>query len=99
MTVRKPPKSCSSMAELRVQIDALDAELVSLLALRAQYIDRAIDLKPGENMKARVPERVEEVVSKVRAVAEEKGLDPEMIEGLWRQIIEWSIAREADIID
>lgn len=99
MTERKLPKSCSSMAELRVQIDALDADLVSMLALRAQYIDRAIDLKPGENMKARVPERVEDVVAKVRAVAEAKGLDPEMIEGLWRQIIEWSIAREADVID
>lgn len=99
MPVKKSPQSCASMSELRVEIDALDAELVSLLALRAQYIDRAIELKPAENMKARVPERVEDVVAKVRAAAEAQGLDPVLIEGLWRQIIEWSIAREADIID
>ncbi len=87
------------MSELRSEIDALDKELVSLLDIRASYIDRAIELKPAEGLKARIPDRVEDVVSKVRATAQVKGLDPELVEDVWRQIIEWSIAREAAVID
>ena len=82
------------MAELRTLIDALDGELVALLALRARCIDRAAEIKVGVGLPARIPARVEDVVAKVRARAAAEGLDPELAEGLWRRLIEWSIARE-----
>ncbi|WP_341368143.1 chorismate mutase [Yoonia sp. BS5-3] len=83
------------MASLRVQIDALDAELIAGLAERAGYIDRAITLKEQENLPARIESRVEEVIANVRDEASAAGLDPALAELLWRQLIEWSIAREA----
>jgi len=86
------------MTVLRRQIDALDADLVQLLAIRAGYIDRAIALKQGNNWPARIPERVEEVVENVCDRAKTEGLDPELAETLWRQLIDWSIAREARVI-
>ncbi|PID36641.1 MAG: chorismate mutase [Rhodobacterales bacterium] len=94
----RQPRECENMAELRVEIDALDRELVALLARRAGYIDRAAELKPGEALPARIPARVEDVVSKVRAAAQAAGLDPDLAERLWRQLIEWSIAREEVVL-
>lgn len=93
------PSDCPDMPVLRTQIDALDRELVHLLRRRAGYIDRAIEIKSEAGLPARIPDRVEDVVTKVRATAIEEDLDPDLIEILWRQLIDWSIAREAQQID
>ena len=61
-------------------------------------IDRAIELKPGEGLPARIETRIEEVVGRVRDSALAEGLDPELIETLWRQLIDWSIAREEQVL-
>ena len=92
------PTDCHSMAELRVQIDVLDAEIVAALARRAGYVDRAIVLKTQENLPARIEARIEDVVANVRALAMAQGLDPALVESLWRRLIEWSIAREAAVL-
>jgi len=86
------------MRELRPQIDKLDRQLIELLVTRATYIDRASELKPGEGLPARIPDRVEEVVQKVRASADELGMDPDLAEKLWRILIDWSIAREERVL-
>lgn len=82
------------MTELRSEIDELDRDLVGMLAQRAQYIDRAAQLKQTENLPANIPLRVDEVIRRVRASALDQGLDPDLVEGIWRQLISWSIARE-----
>lgn len=98
MTTCTLPDACMDMESLRAQIDRLDGELITMLAARAGYIDRAIQLKSENGWPARIPERVEEVVMNARAAAEDQGLDPELIERLWRQLVDWSIAREARVI-
>ncbi|WP_299351718.1 chorismate mutase [uncultured Shimia sp.] len=98
MTTLTPPKQCESMQALRAEIDALDRDLVEMLATRAGYIDRAIELKQINGWPARIPNRVEDVVRKVRQTASERGLDPDLTETLWRELIDWSITREAKVI-
>lgn len=95
-TAKKTPGDCETMAELRAEIDALDKELVSLLALRSDFIDRAVTLKTRENLPPRIPGRVAEVIANVRASAGERGLDPDLAESLWSVLIEWAIARETE---
>lgn len=90
----KAPADCRDMAELRGAIDALDAGIVALLKRRADYIDRAAELKRAAGLPARIDARVEEVVARVRDRAAAEGLDPGLAETVWRQLIEWSIARE-----
>ncbi len=90
----KAPQDCHDMTELRAAIDALDAGIVAQLMARAGYIDRAAKLKQGNGLPARIDERVEEVVAKVRAEATRQSLDPDLVEDLWRRLIDWSIARE-----
>ena len=98
MTNRIPPQDCNDMTDLRAQIDALDEDLVALFVERAGYIDRAIALKQINGWPARIPERVEEVVTNAGDRAEAAGLDRELVERLWRQLVDWSIAREAQVI-
>ena len=94
----KEPSTIATMAELRAEIDALDARLVALLADRARLIDRAAELKPGEGMPARIAARVEEVVGNAAAAATAQGLDPALVEGIWRALVNWSIAREERVL-
>lgn len=88
------PSECRTMADLRAEIDRIDGRLVALLAERAGYIDRAAEIKPALGLPARIDDRVEEVVEKVRARAMAEALDPDLAEALWRRLIDWSIARE-----
>ena len=94
----KAAKDCTTMAEIRVEIDRVDKELVRLFAERAEYIDRAVVVKSGLKMPARIPSRVEEVVANVRRHAVAKGLPPDLVEKLWRRLIDWSIAREESML-
>ncbi len=94
----KDPQTIASMTELRAVIDAHDRALVAMLAKRAALIDRAAELKPGEGMQARIAARVEAVVANVRAAALADGLDADLVEDLWRRLIDWSIAREEGIL-
>jgi isochorismate pyruvate lyase len=82
------------MAHIRAEIDRLDEDLVRLFAERAGYIDRAAEIKAGVDLPARIEERVEEVVRNVRRHADTYGLPPDLVEKLWRRLIDWSIARE-----
>lgn len=94
----KQPGDCKNMAELRTAIDALDSEIMQLLAMRVRYIDRAAQLKPGEGMPARITSRVEQVVANARSNAAAGGLDADLAESIWRSLIEWSIAREEGVL-
>jgi isochorismate pyruvate lyase len=90
-----PPEQCDNMAALRGQIDRIDRALLDLLAERARYIDRAIVLKPRENLPARTTGRVAEVIANVREGAASRGLDPDLVERIWSTVIEAAIAHEA----
>ena len=88
------PEDCTTMVHIRTEIDRLDDDLVRLFADRAGYIDRAAEIKAGVDLPARIDSRVEEVVRNVRRHAETYGLPPDLVEKLWRRLIDWSIARE-----
>ncbi|MGC2409080.1 MAG: chorismate mutase [Methyloceanibacter sp.] len=89
------PEDCTNMEEVRTEIDRIDEALVDLIGERFIYVDRAWQLKqsPAE---ARVPWRIQQVIDKVRARAVEKGLPPELVEALWRQMIGWFIQYEEE---
>jgi isochorismate pyruvate lyase len=90
----KRPADCMTMQDIRAEIDRLDIALIGLLVERAGYIDRAAQVKATVGLPARIDDRVEQVVANVRATAAAQGLAPDLAETLWRQLIDWSIARE-----
>lgn len=94
----KTAADCNTMAEIRAEIDRLDAALVAMFAERTSYIDRAAQIKTAAQLPARITPRVEEVISNVRAHAVTHGLPPDQIEKLWRRLVDWSIAREETVL-
>lgn len=88
------PKAGRALSDLRRQIDALDSELVALLAKRQRCVERVIEIKRAEKLPARVPERIDEVLTRVRALAEAAKLEPDLAVALWREMIEQFIAYE-----
>ncbi len=75
-----------SLSEVRSRIDGIDGELVRLLADRQGLVRAAAAFKRDEQA-VRAPDRVERVISSVRARAAEAGLAPEVAEAVWRAMI------------
>lgn len=82
-----------TMGEVRHAIDELDRLLVGILKERQDYMDAAARIK-GDVTKIRDPERIEDVVSKVKSKAREVGLSESIAEPVWRTLIERCIAYE-----
>jgi isochorismate pyruvate lyase len=97
---RKAPADCTTMAEVRAEIDKLDDALVGLIAQRFGYVDRAWQLKQAEGREgAYVPWRIQQVIDRVRDVAARKGLPPEMVDMVgaqWRNMIGWFVQYEEE---
>jgi len=74
------------ITELRARIDALDEQLVGLLAERIEVVHRVARHKTDE-ASVRAPDRVQQVVDKVRALAEHRGIPADLVERLWRLLI------------
>ncbi len=92
------PADCTSMAEVRLGVDALDRMLVELLAERQGYMDAAARIKADRGV-VRDNARVEDVVAKVKAVAREAGLSEAIAEPVWRTLIDRCIAYEFGVWD
>jgi isochorismate pyruvate lyase len=94
---RVSPEDCADMDAVRRQIDRVDTALVDLIAERWSYVDRIWMLKDSPEQ-AVVPWRIQQVIDKVRARAEERGFPPELAEALWRQLIGWGVQYEEEKI-
>ena len=92
------PEDCQTMAEVREGVDALDRALVALIARRTRYMEAAARIKVSRD-KVRDNWRIEDVVSKVTAEADQLGLSRAIAEAVWRELVERSIAYEFSVWD
>lgn len=92
------PADCTTMAQVRQGVDALDRHLVALLVQRQGYMDAAARIK-SDRAAVRDNARVEDVVAKVKAAARDAGLSVDIAEPVWRTLIERCIAYEFDVWD
>ena len=77
---------CSSLEEVRENIDRIDNEIIKLIAERTTYVVQASSFKKDE-AGVKDSARVEKVIAKVRAKAEEYGANQDMVEALYREMI------------
>jgi isochorismate pyruvate lyase len=88
-----PPEQCGGLEEIRAGMDAIDREMVALIAERVAYVRAAAKFKTSsENVAA--PERVAAVLKTRRDWAEAAGLDGGVIEGLWRELVRYCVSEE-----
>ena len=84
---------CTSLDEVRQRIDEIDRQVVSLLASRGDLVAQAAGFKKTTD-DVRAPARVEQVIAKVRAMAQETGASPVVVEQVYRAMISAFIADE-----
>ncbi|MEK0156961.1 chorismate mutase [Arthrobacter oryzae] len=74
------------LAAVRVAVDEVDEQIVTLIARRERLIRISGTLK-GDDAEVRAPDRVEKVIEHVRAAAEKKDIDPDIVEKTYRAMI------------
>ena len=84
---------CENLEQVRENIDRIDNEIIKLIAERGTYVVQASAFKKDEEG-VKDTGRVEKVISKVRAKAEEYGADPDMVEALYREMISRFVSME-----
>lgn len=95
---RTDPRTCMTMAEVRDGVDALDREIVGLLAERFRYMDAAARIKPAREAVRDEPRKAE-VLRNISAHAREEGAPEAAIAELYDRLVEASIAYEFDRFD
>ena len=84
---------CSTLAEVRSNIDRLDTQIVALLAERGRYVKDAARFK-ADAFQVSAPQRQQEVIDKVVQLAKQLDAYPEVVETCYRAMIAGFIARE-----
>ncbi|MEC9074483.1 MAG: chorismate mutase [Pseudomonadota bacterium] len=87
-----------NMDELRKELDLLDNELIKLVSKRFKFIEQAAIIK-DDISKIRDNERIESIIIRLRNLAEINDISPDIVEKLWRYIIELSIELETEIFN
>ena len=85
-----------SLAELRVQIDALDQELLALLNRRAQVAEQVGEIKKREGSPFFRPDRVAKVIEQIQ-LANRGPLKNEHVAAVWREIMSACLALESPV--
>jgi isochorismate pyruvate lyase len=86
---------CRDLNEVRENIDRIDNQIVKLIAERSNYVKQAANFKKdSDDVKA--PKRVEMIIEKVRGLAEENQLNPNIIEIVYRNMIKSFINMELE---
>ena len=94
-TTVKSPDACSNMPEVRAGVDAVDAELIALLAERFAYMNAAARIKSDRNS-VRDEARKREVITNAVAQAAALAVPTSLVADFWEELVEASIAYELE---
>lgn len=81
------------MQDIRSEIDRIDQGVIRLLAERFTYVQAASRFKTSATA-VRAPERFKAMLEQRRAWAQEAGLDPDVIAGVYRDLVNYFIQEE-----
>ncbi|MBU3079068.1 chorismate mutase [Sphingomonas quercus] len=93
-----PADQCTTMAEVRAGIDALDRRIVALLAERLRFIEAAARIKPQRDH-VRDEWRKADVIAKACATAAAHDFPEALAAAVYEVLVEGSIAYEFERFD
>jgi isochorismate pyruvate lyase len=79
--------SKNPLEKARQDIDKIDEKMIKLVGKRFELVDKVISYKSKNGMRAHQPKRFAQVIKSRRKLAKKHGLDPDCIEGMWRELI------------
>ncbi len=97
-TMAVPPEACTTMAEVRAGVDAVDRELAALLGVRFGYMRAAARIKP-DRAAVRDEPRKAQVIANAAAAAHAAGVPEGVAAQVWERLVEASIAYEFEKFD
>ena len=77
---------CQTLGEARSHIDSIDKQIVALMAERSSYVIESGRFKADPNAVSD-PKRVEQIIAKMRGLAEQAHLAPDVAEATYRAMI------------
>ena len=98
LCLMKSPSSCKNKEEIRQAIDELDRKIISLIGKRYQYVKEIVKYKEKTPDAIVAKERYNLVIASRRALAEENGLNPDIIEEMYKRLLQYFIQEELDLI-
>lgn len=87
------PDDCSNIQEIRAEIDGIDREVIRFLGQRFSYVKAAAKFKTSEEG-VKASDRFNSMLQERRIWAEEAGLNPDVIERLYRDLVNYFISEE-----
>lgn len=87
----------TSLQEARDAIDLIDTEIIRLLGNRADYVRQVVNFKRTPE-DVRAPARYAEVMQRRRELAETAGLNPDVIEKMYKLLVNNFIEEEMEIL-
>lgn len=85
------------LGELREQIDAVDGQLLDLLARRLELVAEVGEVKGRHGLPIYAPERERAMIAAKRALAQERGLSPDLVEDVLRRLMRESYTHEKNM--
>lgn len=79
---------------LRNEIDAIDSQILDLLARRQSQVEKVVALKKRCGVPVYHPAREEDLISRLRTQAGVAGIDPDFMEDLYRVILRQSRVKQ-----
>ena len=95
----KLPHQCENKAEVRDEIDAIDLEIIKLFGIRFQYVKEIVKFKEKTPESIVAAKRQQIVIQKRREWAFENGIEPDIIEQIYRKLIQYFINEELQIVN
>jgi len=86
-------RRCANMQDVRREVDALDDLIVPLLVTRAGYMSEAARIKQRASQ-VHDQTRIEAIVARVRERAAAEGGPPDLIEAIYRALMDACIEHE-----
>ena len=86
-------KECKTLDEVRIEIDKLDDQIVELIGARNSFIKQAAKFKDTVD-EVKNPERIGEIIAKVRHKALELGMSANLLEEIYTIMIDEMVESE-----
>lgn len=89
----RTPDECENMLDIRAGIDQLDRHIIALLGQRFAFVKTASKFKTSET-DVKAPDRFQAMLKERRVWADEEGLNADVIEKMYRDLVNYFIAEE-----
>ena len=89
----KQPQDCQNIQDIREAIDSLDRDIINKFGKRFEYVKAAAKFKSNTG-EVKAEERIKTMLQQRRIWATDNNLNPDLIEQLYRDLVNYFIIEE-----